>query len=293
MRLHPKYLQQEIVNHLFSLYCSFNNRRPHEELDPRLSIRSFTPTQPLVLDQDDVSSPSRILSNAFWRDLPWDRITQELGELRVLDTGCGSGSYGDYLNTCSNGKVKQYVGLDVYEHPSWSQAGSLNKRFHRFNGKSIAPSIPEETNFFMSQSAIEHFQNDKKYFSEIRKFIKSHPRPILQVHLFPSVACLKLYGRHGYRQYTPRTVSRITRMFPDSQCVLFALGGSACNQVHDAYITQPLAHAGVDERKTKSEEYRREVINAILQDKKDQTTLIEPSFWALVICSHWKRPLKL
>ncbi|MBI4435782.1 hypothetical protein HY630_03860 [Candidatus Uhrbacteria bacterium] len=282
-----------VVNTLFSLYCSFNNRRPNEELDPRLSIRSFAPTLPLILRQDDTSSPSRVLCNLFWRALPWCLIKQELEELRILDTGCGSGAYGDYLNECSNGNVKTYTGLDVYEHPSWSLPTSLTKRFHLFNGKSIAPHIPQETNFFISQSAIEHFRDDQNYFLEIQKFIQSHPRPTLQVHLFPSVACLKLYGRHGYRQYTPRTVSKITWMFPDSECTLFTLGGPACNRVHDTYITQPMARTGVDERKNKSDEYRHAVMNAILEDQKSQTALTDPSFWALVICSYWKHPLEV
>ncbi|TAL50347.1 methyltransferase domain-containing protein [Patescibacteria group bacterium] len=286
-------MQQQMINRFFSLYCSFKNRKPHEDIDPRLSIRPCTPTHPLIFDQDDLGSPSRILSNAFWHDLSWNRIKEELGELYVLDTGCGSGSYSDYLNRCSGGKIKQYVGLDVYEHPSWSLPASLSKRFHLFDGRSIAPYIPQETNFFMSQSAIEHFRNDQRYFSEIKTFIETHRQPMIQVHLFPSVACLHLYDRHGYRQYTPRTVSKITRLFPDSQCLLFALGGPACNQVHNTYITQPLARSGVDERKTKPDAYRRAVNNAILEDQKNQTALIDPSFWALVICSHWKHPLNV
>lgn len=77
-------------------------------------------------------------------------------------------------------------------------------------------------------------------------------------------------------------------MFNDSKCILFGLGGSACNRIHETYITQPLAMENTDFRKTKSDEYRREVLDAIQKDQDTQTTPTDPSFWALVICSNWK-----
>lgn len=280
-----------MLNRLFSFYCSFNNRRPFDDLDPRLSIHSFVPRSLPQLNQQDLGSPSRVLSNLFWHELPWDAIKQESGGLHILDTGCGSDSYGDYLNTCSNGNVTRYVGLDVYEHPSWSTSTSPNREFHRFNGRSIAPHIPPETNFFMSQSAIEHFPNDRRYFEDVQKFVDSQTRPLLQVYLFPSAACADLYGRHGYRQYTPRTVSRITRLFPTSHCFLFGLGGPACNRVHDTFITKPLAMEGIDRRKTQPQEYQQELLRAIEQDK--DATPTNPSFWALVVCSNWQTPFPL
>lgn len=279
-----------MLNRLFSFYCSINNRRPFDNLDSRLSIQSFVPHALPQLDQHELASPSRALSNLFWRALPWDAIKQELGGLQILDTGCGSGSYGDYLDTCSNGNVSRYVGLDVYEHPSWKASTDPSRQFHRFNGRSIAPHIPPKTNFFMSQSAIEHFPNDRRYFEDVQRFIQSQTRPILQIHLFPSAACMRLYGRHGYRQYTPRTVSRITRMFPDAQCLLFGLGGPACNRVHDQYITQPLHKERLDYRQTKPEAYRTALLEAIKEDASNPSAINDPSFWALVVCSNWKQP---
>lgn len=282
-----------MFNRLFSFYCSFNNRRPWEDLDLRLSIRPFVPRSSPQLDQHELASPSRVLSNLFWRELPWNQISQELAELHLLDTGCGSGSYGDYLDVCSNNDVRRYVGLDVYEHPSWNTSTSPNRMFHRFNGRSITSHVPLETNFFISQSAIEHFRNDRRYFQDIKNFIESKERPIIQVHLFPSVACMKLYGRHGYRQYTPRTVSRITRLFPKAQCALFGLGGSACNRVHYDFITSPRRIKNIDYRETKQEEYRQALEHAIHEDAHNANSIKNPSFWALVICSNWKKPFSL
>mgnify|MGYP001574245708 CR=1 FL=1 len=264
------------------------NRNPDSNLDPKLHRKQFTPKLN-GLEINPQSSPSRILSDLFWKELPWNRIVDELGSLFAFDTGCGSGRYGSYLNVVSQGCVTQYKGVDIYEHPNWKKLRTDPKRtVEKYDGKNITSSLPPETNFFMSQSAIEHFANDLHYFEEINQFVQTHSQPIIQVHLFPSVACMKLYGRHGYRQYTPRTISKITRLFPTSQCFLFGLGGPACNEVHDAYMTKPLATEGVDYRKTKPEEYQQQVLNAIQADKNIAPT--DPSFWALVICSNWKKP---
>lgn len=282
-----------VVNFFFFQCCRFKNRSPHKNLDTRLSIQPFIPSLISALNQVDLSSPSRNLSNLFWQTLPWNLLKEELAKLHIFDTGCGSGAYEDYLNKCSNGIVNTYVELDVYEHPSWKTHFSTNKQFHRFNGKSIATYIPENTNFFMSQSAIEHFQNDKRYFEDIRMFVELQKRPTIQVHLFPSVACMKLYGSHGYRQYTPRTISSLTRLFPNAQCLLFGLGGPACNRVHEQFITKPLQSEGVDYRKSKPDEYLQALQYAIKEDEANPNALDNPSFWALVICSYWKKPFSL
>lgn len=284
-----KKIVKSTINGLFFLWCSVQNRNPFSNVDPQLHVQHFFPN--LGRDIETDGSPSRILSNLFWRELPWGQIVKEIGLISVLDTGCGSGSYGNYVNKCSQENVKSYVGLDVYQHPSWNSPQEISKRFQRFDGKSIASFIPDDINFFMSQSAIEHFRHDQKYFQEIQQFIKHHPRPIIQVHLLPSVACMKLYGRHGYRQYTPRTVSNITRLFPDAQCLLFGLGGPSCNRVHESYITRPLATEGADYRETKPDEYKQKILEAIQLDRG--AAPMDPSFWALVICSNWKQPFVL
>lgn len=278
------------VRMIFSAYCFLNNRRPLENIDPKLTIRKFCPPS-LPANLDYSSSPSRILSNLFWYHLPWEKIVEEIGAMNILDTGCGSGSYGEYIGEYSGGRVARYVGIDVYENESWKtrqQSGKL--RFYVFDGKSIAPHIPPQTNFFMSQSAVEHFRDDMGYFKEIKIFIEQGDRPVIQIHLFPSVACMKLYGRHGYRQYSPRTISHITRLFSDSHSILFALGGSACNQVHEQFITKPFIKKGIELRKEKPEAYMSAVRAAIKQE--NERPFENPSFWALVICSNWKRTIE-
>lgn len=280
------------VDQTFYLWCLFKNRHPFYHLDPRLHMRQFSPL-PLPDVIDWKGSPSRILSNIFWMKLPWDHMVEELKEIRVMDTGCGSGKYGELLNTYSGGRIAHYTGIDIYEHPDWQKLTVGQKfNFYTYNGKCITPFISANTNFFISQSAIEHFANDKRYFKEIKRWIDEHSsRPVMQIHLFPSAACLALYRRHGFRQYTPRTISAITRLFPDSECLLFGLGGPACNRLHDEFITKPMARRGTDDRETKSAEYVARVREAVQQDSAIAPK--DPSFWALIICSNWKKPISL
>ncbi len=116
----------------------------------------------------------------------------------------------------------------------------------------------------------------------------------IQVHLFPSSTCLKLYLAHGVRQYTPRTVSKITRIFkPFSYSILYSLGGKAYNQLHYKYITIPtLLHLiGLskfsDLRDTKIEKYNKS-IREIIRSNKNKV-ISQPSFYALIIHSNYNK----
>jgi len=293
MNVHPFWKKRlyRIVDQIFFVLCTFQNRRPLAKLDSHLTIKHL----PLPPSTPAQQSPSRLLSNLFWEHLPWATLQKNLGVIRILDTGCGSGHYEQVFRTASKNRLRSYHGLDVYRHPDWDLDTCPTQRtFSLYSGRDITPHIPEHTNMFVSQSAIEHIRNDKRYFKSIKQFIDAHPnRPFIQVHLFPSSACMKLYGRHGYRQYTPRTVSKITRLFPDAQCFLLGLGGPSCNRVHMNFITKPIALDGIDKRKTTPKDYQKAVQQAILEDNVHETFPTDPSFWALIICSHWSEPFAL
>jgi len=87
---------------------------------------------------------------------------------------------------------------------------------------------------------INIFDEDMKKYLKILvkyiyagKFVKKVKHNVYQIHLFPSKICLKLYPFHGVRQYTPRNISKITRLFSDfSEVELFELGGENANKVH-------------------------------------------------------------
>ena len=141
--------------------------------------------------------------------------------------------------------------------------------------------IPPETNLIVSQSSIEHMDSDLSFFARVRSYLDSFDGPVLQVHLCPSAACLRTYLRHGVRQYTPRTLSHITRMFPAGTPLLFGLGGAACNQLHFDFITVPLALGRGDQRLVRAAEYDARLRAAIARDMTQPDR--NPAFWALVI----------
>lgn len=239
------------------------------------------------------SSPSRKLSDLFWCQLPWQLIQDELGQIDIFDTGCGNGNYSVRLQTYSQNKIANYTGVDVYQQENWDTISNLNPsfKFQVANSENIYNKIPTNANLFISQSAIEHFENDLLYFKQIYNFAKNSSKNIVQIHLFPSAACLRLYKLHGVRQYTPRTISKVTKLFREfSYSILYQLGGRACNQLHWDAITNPLSsRTPYDMRQTNTHEYDKKLRQAIIADSNNSYN--EPSFYALVIHSNWKRKI--
>lgn len=274
----------------YSLNWLNNSISPNTK-SKRLKLKSFKPelSEKTWAAIEPKSSPSRVLSDLFWMQLPWPRIQSELGEVHILDTGAGSGRYGEALQTYSGGRVTSYTGLDESPHPDWPARMQRNPfiRLQAADSANFAELIPPNINLFISQSAIEHFPEDLSYFRQIREYVAKRSDPILQIHLFPSAACLRLYRFHGIRQYTPRTVSMIAALFPDSTSTLFALGNSKCNKLHFEYITKPVLLQGkADRRETETAQYSK-----LLRETISANVDSEPSFYALIIHSRAKAGL--
>jgi hypothetical protein len=273
---------------------ALNNARPYASLDPRLSIRDFV-CPDLAAHWRELprgASPSRTLSDLFWQTLPWSSIGDQLGDVRVLDTGCGNGHYGPRLLRWAGGRIASYTGTDLHLHFPWTALATGDARLHFYasRAETFRDSVPAGTNMFISQSAAEHFDEDLVFFEQIRDYVRAAPGPVLQIHLVPSQACLLLYHLHGVRQYTPRTLSRVTRLFPpDARAVIYRLGGYACNRTHFSFITWPTFLYGRDLRKVRPEEYDRQLFEAISGDMSQPQR--SPAFYALVICSNWNGPV--
>ena len=267
-----------------------NNQLPYTAVDPVITIEDFrcdiSEAQWQNLNQ--TSSPSRKLSDLFWETLPWPIINKELGSIQFVDCGCGGGSYGPKLLDWCNTENARYLGIDATFSNHWQDLTNLDQRlqFLQVDANTVAKHLPEKANLFVSQSAIEHFDDDLIFFSTLKHFIVRNKRPTVQIHLFPSSACLLLYLLHGVRQYTPRTVSKITGLFGAfSYAVLYRLGGKACNSLHYDFITWPLLikKAG-DLRQSQTDEYDQRLRKAIQDDMlRPQSS---PAFWALVVHSY-------
>ncbi len=278
----PLYLLLNFVNNLF----------PYSVLDKRISIRAYSTEawKGELANTFQTSSPGRRLSDLFWRTLPWDKIREELGEIHIFDVGCGHGNYALRLGT----EVASYTGIDAKRRDNWAVLEQKHPHFHfiESSSKNLLSFIPDKANLFITQSAIEHFDEELSFFAQIKEFIDQSDKPVIQVHNFPARAILPLYLFHGIRQYTPRTVSKITRIFKDtsSQMYLYGLGGWASKKIQWQYFTWPLL---IMRGKAKWSEdvakYDKEVQGAIEYDMNHPAR--SPIFWVLIIHSNSKNKI--
>jgi hypothetical protein len=241
-------------------------------------------------------SPSRAYSDLFWMKLPWKSIQSRLENIHVLDSGSGAGNYAPRLIEYSNSRIGTYKGVDVFDSSNWKKLESLhsNVEFAKLNSKKILSEIPAQTNLFISQSAIEHFEEDLTFFRGIRTFVQANQRPTIQIHLFPSSICLKLYRGHGVRQYTPRTVSKIHALFEEfSSSELYKLGGARSNQLHWDFITKPIfLDKSNDRRESESPRYMQK-LKQVIDSESISGDMDQPSFYALVIQSYVDRSITI
>lgn len=240
-------------------------------------------------DFDEKSSPSRRVSDIYWSMLPWN----DFQDLRILDIGCGSGGYSKRIFKWSGERLKSYTGFDLFPSQKWQEISEwgcqkyVNTDFKKVNldQEDIFDIIPKDTNFFMSQSALEHIKYDLKYFKTIKRHIDSSNFPITQVHLFPAPESLRLYLLHGYRQYGLNSIAKILKIFPDSKIELTKICGDACNELHYQHITKPVYFEKKESLSiTDPDLYHNLLFEAIVSDSKSE--IKNPAFWALKIQSN-------
>jgi hypothetical protein len=161
-------------------------------------------------------------------------------------------------------------------------------QFFKFEGTDFTDLIPHGTNLFITQAAIEHFEEDLYFFKQVSDYISSSRRNVIQIHIIPSTVTLYLMPFHGVRQYTLRTISKITDLFKDfSYSILFNLGGKHCNYLHYKYITDPKRKGLGDLRFKKTHEYNKLSLDAIEKDMKYPQKM--PLAYALIIHSNSKK----
>ena len=267
------------------IYCLKNNKNSQFYNDTRLKIKNFKLTNIDSWDDiDSTASPARRLCDFFWNNLEWNEISEKLGnEVKVLEMGCGTAKYGLLLNQRLDDKLKFYRGVDVVRNSEWDKFNGKSKFSLEIGDASKVINNLEDINFIFTQSALEHFPEDLTFFSQIADYINNCNFPVFQVHLMPSSACLNTYLWHGYRHFTPNSISKITRLFGDNSIFeLYALGGDYCNKLHIKYITLPNLIMKRDFRKIFNKKYNQNLKKAILNDFNSSNNN-NPSFYALII----------
>jgi len=100
---------------LYLVLNRLNNSFPFLWADKKVIYRDFK-CEDLKEQWEKVpaeSTPARKLCDLFRIKLPWQNIRTELGEIHVLDCGCGSGRYGERLLDYSPIPISTYTGFDV------------------------------------------------------------------------------------------------------------------------------------------------------------------------------------
>lgn len=268
------------VAYLFANWL--NNLFPESYVDSKIEQRLFAPenVDEFFTAEYWKCSPSRLLSDLFWAGLDWESISRRLGKIRILDIGCGPGRYVERFKKFSGNRIESHHGIDVYKPQEWRdvEAKYGDVFFSGYDGTDISFALERHPNLIITQSALEHHESDLTLFMQLAAYTHKSLFPVMQIHLVPSAACLRLYLFHGVRQYTPRTISKITKLFGDNNnFALYSLGGRGCNDLHWNYITKPLLMKKKDRRE--EEGYPRKLIMAV----KEKVCLTHPAFYALVI----------
>ncbi len=196
----------------------------------QFSIRKFyfweAPINILPLSAD---SPGRQYIDAFLQyELP---KIMSIGEVRVLDIGCGSGYFRSIL--AKVGYSGTYTGLDVTKDRRYSNDVD-NVFISKFIEKKIEDFYSSERyDLVVSNTALEHVCDD---IVAVKKSTQLTKKRGMQVHIVPAFSSLFLYLWHGYRQYTPR---RIKKLFKGQKYVVHRLGGVFSFALHLFWITVP------------------------------------------------------
>lgn len=224
-------------------------------------------------------SPSRRVSDIFWKSIPIDKIINVLGKVRILEVGCGKGNYGRFMSEIFQDTLEHYTGIDIVKSDEWDKFDKSKYSFIEASANNYLQYI-DQSNLIITQSALEHFPDDDIYFDQLLKYANSNSQPIIQIHLMPSSACLKLYLLHGYRQYTPYYISKITQKFSHNTTkILYSLGGNNLNKIHFKYWTKTF----FTKNKRDLTDYNKSFLNSLEADLSNKSNIYDASFYCLVL----------
>ena len=254
--------------------------------DTRIKLVQFKGNNQKYLKKNE--SPARVLSDIFWASFPWKKNKKILGrKYEILEIGCGDGKYGIMLKKILKQNFKGYLGIDIRKRDNWHRTNK-DLKFVVSDCYSIKKYLYKK-NLIITQSALEHFKYDIKFFNVLKNNLSKTDK-IIQIHLIPSYGCLFTYFWHGYRHYNINSISKITKIFKKNcHFKLFALGSSELNLFHFLNIT--IKKNQDSKTRNKENKYFRKMKKLIL--KSFNSEKIAPSFYALVIFHNFKKKYKI
>ena len=177
-------------------------------------------------DANGCPSPGRLLTELHLRRfLP---AALPVGQVRVLDIGCGSGRLCQIL--AELGYSGEYVGLDVQDCFGAETVPGFERRLvlgdaHQFDAHD------SRFDLIVSMSALEHIPEERRLLDRLPSMMS--PQGV-ELHYVPSGWGLLVYLWHGYRQYPLRYMPEA---FGDRGVQIFALGGLFSFGLHFTLIT--------------------------------------------------------
>lgn len=263
-------------------FVSFINIKFNSKISKRIDLKKFNINKKLINKNIffKSKSPVRIVCNTFWQSINWKEINQNLkNNLQILEVGCGTGRYFEFLKKLSKSTKFRYTGIDIKNR---NFVKTKNKYFYLDSANNVDIYL-EKINFLFTQSAIEHFDHDLIFFHKISKYLNNKKKKFIQVHMFPSESCLFTYLFHGYRHYNYKMISKIIETFNDNHnFYLFHIGGENINKFTFKQITLNRI------LKNKIQTINIKKLKECIQKDNKIKTFDNASFYGLVILSNFQ-----
>lgn len=270
---------------LWYIYNLNDNKR---EIQKEINIYNFLPnfSEEIEKNINFNNSPCRILSDLFWANINYKNIVETINKINILDIGVGDGKYIKKLNVFSGNRINSYFGIDIKMYNTWENikkeykfsnfikcdVDNIKYFFDNYKNKNI--------NTIITQSAIEHFQNDLLFFENTCNYLKD--KKGLQIHLFPAEKAIDIYKLHGFRQYGKFSLLKIINIIEkyNNNYKIFGLGGEKCFNIQLEYFNKDgdiIKPININDYKIKLKKYINDDYN---NNKKEYI------FYALVITSN-------
>lgn len=213
-------------------------------------------------------SPSRNLCNLFWANLNIpELLDREPGsEFNLLEVGCGSGRYAEILS--SYGNNFHYWGIDIAYSEKWAVISAHRDAKFFIDSADNVSSYLNEIDVVITQSALEHIENDLLFFKELRTHSEKTGKKLVSINLVPSPANLFLSPWHGIRQYGNRAIKSLINISGKSAISkIYLIGGRASTSLHFRELT--LKSIMRKSSSVNTEKYQNQLNEALEKDARN------------------------
>jgi cyclopropane fatty-acyl-phospholipid synthase-like methyltransferase len=247
------------------------------------SVRYESPSKELL----DIFSPRKIspgrMACTGFMNYFFKSQFGSMEEIKVLDFGCGDGTYRDIIQFLLPNCKVTYVGCDIYrnnhlrlESHEFIEFKDIKNLFKSMNDKSFYPDL------IFSQSVFEHIKDDRGIFMALlNEFPKSS-----MLHVIPGGASGLQYVSHGYRRYTLKQLERKFTLSENFNMDIYPIGGPDCFSLFPDYEYQYREAKHRFESILHSMSNRRDwierdasIIDSLMHYKGQQ----RPTFWAFFV----------